>query len=257
MRRGLALVAVVVVLLVASACGDDDSGSSSGDAKPRLTVSAAASLKDAFEAYGKHFPDAQARFSFAGSDELAAQIRKGVKPDVYAAANTKLPDQLFGEGKVERPKIFAGNRLVLAVPVDSDVKSLDDLTASVVELAVGAESVPVGSYTREVLARLPDSEEKAILANVRSNEPDVSGVVGKLTQGAADAGFVYVTDVVATDGKVKAIELPKSLEPSVEYGVAVVNGAKEPAAAKAFIDGLTEGAGAKALEDAGFEPPPK
>jgi molybdate transport system substrate-binding protein len=117
--------------------------------------------------------------------------------------------------------------------------------------------VPVGSYTREVLGRLPAAEEKAILANVRSNEPDVKGVVGKLTQGAADAGFVYVTDVVATEGKAEAIELPKSLQPSVEYGVAVVRGAKEPEAAKAFIEGLTDGAGAKALDDAGFGPPPK
>ena len=177
---------------------------------------------------------------------------------MFAAANTKLPDQLFDEGKVEKPTIFAGNRLVLAVPADSTkVKSLDDLAKPGVKLAVGAESVPVGSYTREVLGRLPAGQEKAILANVRSNEPDVSGVVGKLSQGAADAGFVYVTDVVATEGKVKAIELPKSLQPSVEYGVAVVKGAKEPEAARAFIRGLTDGAGAKALDDAGFEPPPK
>ena len=38
------------------------------------------------------------RLSFAGSDELAAQIRQGVKPDVYAAANTKLPDALHEKG---------------------------------------------------------------------------------------------------------------------------------------------------------------
>ncbi len=255
MRRLLALLAV---LLFAAGCGSDDDGDSGSGDKPRLTVSAAASLKGAFEAYGKEFTEAQVRFSFAGSDELAAQIRKGVKPDVFAAANTKLPDQLFDEGKVEKPVIFAGNRLVLAVPADSTkVKDIDDLAEPGVKLAVGAESVPVGSYTREVLSRLPADQEKAILANVRSNEPDVSGVVGKLTQGAADAGFVYVTDVVATDGKVKAIELPKSLQPSVEYGIAVVKGAKQPEQAQAFIDGLLDGAGAKALQDAGFEPPPK
>jgi molybdate transport system substrate-binding protein len=250
------LLALLAVLLFVAGCGDDG-GESGADAKPRLTVSAAASLKGAFEPYGKKFTEADARFSFAGSDELAAQIRKGVKPDVFAAANTKLPDQLFDEDKVAKPTIFAGNRLVLAVPADSDVKSLDDLAEPGVKLAVGAESVPVGSYTRDALGRLPAADEKAILANVRSNEPDVKGVVGKLTQGAADAGFVYITDVVATDGKVKAIELPKSLQPSVEYGVAVVKGAKEPEAAQAFIDGLTDGAGAKALDDAGFEPPPK
>jgi len=255
-RRALAVLVAALALALA-ACGDDEGGDSGGDTKPRLTVSAAASLKGAFEAYGKQFTTADVRFSFAGSDELAAQIRKGVKPDVFAAANTKLPDQLYDEGKVERPEIFAGNRLVLAVPADSAIKGVDDLAEPGVKLAVGAESVPAGSYTREVLARLPAAEEKAILANVRSNEPDVSGVVGKLTQGAADAGFVYVTDVVATEGKVKVIELPESLQPSVEYGVAVVKGAKEPEQARKFIDGLVDGAGAQALNDAGFEPPPK
>ena len=93
-------------------------------------MSAAASLKKAFTDYGKQFKDADARFSFAGSDELAAQIEQGVKPDVYAAANTKLPDELYAKGLVEKPTVFAGNRLVLAVPADSaKVTSLEDLEA--------------------------------------------------------------------------------------------------------------------------------
>lgn len=260
MRAPKMLGALVSALFLALAgCGSDDDGSgASSDKKPQLTVSAAASLKGAFTTYGQQFDGATSRFSFAGSDELAAQIRKGVKPDVFAAANTKLPDQLFKEGKVEKPIVFAGNRLVLAVPADSaKVASVGDLTKGRVKLAVGSESVPVGSYTREVLARLPEPDSKAILANVRSNEPDVKGVVGKLTQGAADAGFVYVTDVVATEGKVKTIELPKDLQPSVKYGAAVVKGAKQPAAAKAFIDGLLTGKGLKIMRDAGFEPPPQ
>ncbi len=115
----------------------------------------------------------------------------------------------------------------------------------------------MGSYTREVLSRLPPATERAILANVRSKEPDVKGVVGKLIQGAADAGFVYVTDVEATKGKLKAIELPESLRPSVAYGVAVVKGAKEPEAAREFIDGLLDGVGRDALRQAGFGPPPR
>ena len=92
-------------------------------------MSAAASLKSAFEDYAKQFDAATVRYSFAGSDELAAQIRQGVKPDVYAAANTKLPDQLFKDGLVEKPTVFAGNRLVIAVPADSDIDSIDDLSA--------------------------------------------------------------------------------------------------------------------------------
>ena len=250
----LLLAAIVVGL---AACGGDDQKASGGAAKPQLTVSAAASLKQAFTDYGKQFPDASARFSFAGSDELAAQIEKGVKPDVYAAANTKLPDALHAKGLVETPTVFAGNRLVLAVPADgTKVKSPADLERGGVKIAIGSKDVPIGSYTRTVLAKLPASRSRAILANVRSEEPDVAGITGKLTQGAVDAGFLYASDVRATDDKLKAIQLPDALQPTVAYGVAVVKGAKHPAQAKAFIAGLLDGAGAQALEDAGFLPPP-
>jgi molybdate transport system substrate-binding protein len=254
MRLVGALVASLV--LAVAGCGGDDEGSSGGG-KPLLTVSSAASLKQAFTEYGKQFPDASARFSFAGSDELAAQIEKGVKPDVYAAANTKLPDELYAKGLVEKPTIFAGNRLVLAVPADgTKVDSLDDLSGKGVKLAIGAEDVPVGSYTRTVLDKLPPRQSKAILANVRTEEPDVAGITGKLTQGAVDAGFLYASDVRATDDELRAIQLPDALQPTVAYGAAVVKGAEHAEEARAFISGLIDGDGAQALEDAGFLPPP-
>jgi molybdate transport system substrate-binding protein len=253
-------VLLALAALAPAACGDDDGASASGNGdggRPTLTVSAAASLKTAFEQYGEEFSDADARFSFAGSDELAAQIEQGVKPDVYAAANTSLPDELYEKGLIEQPTVFAGNELVLAVPADSDkVASLDDLTEGGVTIAIGQEDVPVGSYTRTVLEKLPAGQSEAIMANVRTEEPDVAGITGKLTQGAVDAGFLYVSDVRATDGRLEAIELPADLQPQVAYGVAVVKGAKEPEAAQAFIDGLLNGAGAQALAHAGFEPPP-
>ena len=248
--------------LALAGCGGEEekepaSGSGAEGGKPQLTVSAAASLKQAFTAYGQRFTEGSARFSFAGSDELAAQIEQGVKPDVYAAANTRLPDQLYDKGLVEKPMVFAGNRLVLAVPAeDAKVSSLRDLEGEDVDLAIGAKDVPVGSYTRTVLEKLPARRSEAILANVRSEEPDVAGITGKLTQGAVDAGFLYLSDVRGTAGQLEAIELPDDLQPSVAYGVAVVKGAREPEAAKAFIDGLIDGPGARALEDAGFDPPP-
>jgi molybdate transport system substrate-binding protein len=252
-RQWLAAAATVMALLAAG-CG---SSGSSGGGKPELVVSAAASLKDAFTQYAQQFPDATVRASFAGSDELAAQIRQGVKPDVFASANTKLPDQLFQKGLVEKPVVFAGNRLVIAVPASGGkVRSLADLEKPGITIAMGSASVPVGTYTRKVLARLPKAAAAKLLANVRSNEPDVAGVVGKLTQGAVDAGFVYITDVDATDGKLRAIELPAGLQPQVAYGVAVVKGAKHRKQAQKFIDGLLSGAGQKALRAAGFEPPP-
>jgi molybdate transport system substrate-binding protein len=262
MRARVALsVLLALIVPIAVACGHNDErasgGSGGGNGTPQLTVSAAASLKDAFTAYGKDFSQATARYSFAGSDELAAQIEQGVKPDVYAAANTKLPDELFAKGLVAKPTVFAGNRLVLAVPAKAaKVASLGDLQRHGVTIAIGSKDVPVGSYTRTVLEKLPAAQRQAILANVRSEEPDVAGITGKLMQGAVDAGFLYISDVRGSGGKLKAIELPSDLQPSVAYGVAVVKGAKHPRQARGFIAGLLNGAGASALKVAGFEPPP-
>ena len=98
-------------------------------------------------------------------------------------------------------------------------------------IAIGPEDVPVGVlHAYRARASCPAEQSEAILANVRSEEPDVAGITGKLTQGAVDAGFLYVSDVRATDGKLKAIELPADLQPPVAYGVAVVKGAKQPEA---------------------------
>jgi molybdate transport system substrate-binding protein len=252
-----ALLALGLVAALAGGCGgdDDDTGGESAGGKPQLVVSAASSMTEALTACSKSYPDAELKLQFAGSDELAAQIRQGVKPDVFAAANTRLPDELHSEGLLSKPVVFATNEFVLAVPDDSDITGLDDLEATGVKIAIGSESVPIGEYTRESLAKLPPAQEKAILANVRSNEPDVKGIVGKLTQGAADAGFVYVTDVSATDGALKAIELPAELEPNATYGAGVVEGAKEPKPAQAFVDGLVDGQCADALQAAGFGAP--
>ena len=243
MRRAAILAAGLLAL---AGCGGDDDG------EPRLVVSAASSMTQALTDCGPDFDGATVRYSFAGSDELAAQIRQGVKPDVYAAANTAIPEELHAEGLLSKPDEFATNELVIAVPNDSSVSGLADLTRPGTKVAIGSESVPIGSYTRELLSRLPGDAGESILANVRSNEPDVKGIVGKLTQGAVDAGFVYVTDVRAAGEGLKAIELPAAIEPDVTYAAGVVEGAKQPELAREFVDGLREGGCADALAGAGF-----
>lgn len=245
-----AALAAGLAALTLAGCGGGGGGA------PELKVSAAASLKSAFTAYAAGFRAAQVRLSFGGSDVLAAQIRQGARPDVYAAANAKLPEALFAQGLVERPVPFAGNRLVLAVPAGSGARSLRDLERRGRRLAIGSATVPIGSYTAQVLARLDPAERALVLANVRSREPDVTGIVGKLTQGAVDGGFVYITDVRATKGALRAIELPAALQPHVVYEAAVVRGSAHAAQARAFIDGLLRGRGAADLRAAGFEPPP-
>lgn len=245
---GRLLACAVAAAAALAACGDDG-----GD--PRLLVSAAASLKPAFEEYADSIRNARVSFSFAGSDELAAQIRKGARPDVFAAANTTLPDQLRREGLVSRPVEFAANRLVVAVPADGGrVSRLEDLAGHGVRIAAGTPSVPVGSYTHQLLGRMEPALERRIERNIRSLEPDVAGVAGKVAQGAVDAGFVYVTDVRAAGGRLRAIELPSRLRPRVTYAAAVVNGSPHPRAAAAFVRGLRAEHGARALGRAGFEP---
>jgi molybdate transport system substrate-binding protein len=242
--RARAVAALLSVAALAAGCG----GGGEGD----LTVSAASSLKNAFEAYE---PDG--RYSFAASNQLAAQIEGGARPDVFAAASTTLADELHRKGLVEQPMTFASNRLVVAVPQASNaIDSIDDLARPGVSVAIGARGVPVGDYAREVIGRLGGQRAEAILANVRSEEPDAASLVGKVSQGAVEAAFVYVTDVVASGGRLKAIALPDELEPSVAYAAAVVKGTERADAARRFVRGLLEPDGSNALRDAGFEPPP-
>ena len=240
----LAAAGLILVLLVAGCGGNGD--------EPRLVVSAGSSMTEALTDCGRDFEGADVRFSFGGSDELAAQVRQGVKPDVLASANTSIPEDLHAAGLLSKPVEFATNRLVIAVPRGSDVRETADLRREGMRLVIGSESVPVGSYTREVLDRLPHREGELILSNVRSNEPDVRGIVGKLTQGAADAGFVYATDVTAAGERLVAIPLPPVVEPDVTYAAGVVEGAKQPELARRFVDELVEGGCADALAEAGF-----
>jgi molybdate transport system substrate-binding protein len=245
-RRLTALLAAAVAI---AGCGSSS--------KPTLTVSAAASLQKAFTTYAGQFSQAHARFSFAGSDALAAQIEQGVRPDIFASANTKLPTALYAKGLVEKPVVFTANKLVLAVPTGSTkVARLADIEKPGVTLVIGTPTVPVGDYTDKVLARLSPAQRRAIEANVKDREADVTGVVGKLTQGAADAGFLYATDVKAAGGKLKAIDLPANLQPRVAYGIAIVKGTAHTNEAQQFINGLLSGSGRNDLLADGFLTPP-
>lgn len=175
--------------------------------------------------------------------------------DVFAAANAELPRALHAAGLLDEPVEFATNELVLAARRGGRVGSLQDAAAPGVVLAVGSESVPVGAYTEAALARLPAAQAEAIRANVRSREPDVKGIVGKLLQGAADAGFVYASDVRAAGDELDAIPLPERARPRVRLAAGVVSAAREPEPARGFVEGLTEGPCADALAAAGFGAP--
>jgi molybdate transport system substrate-binding protein len=244
---GGVLLAIAVALTVLG-CGG-------GGGEATLTVFGASSLTEALSQYGKAFAGARVRSSFAGSDQLAAQIEQGARADVFASADTEYPAELHREGLVEKPVVFARNRLVVVAAKNGTVKSLADLARPGTKVAIGDPSVPVGAYTREVLGRLPGGERQAILANVRSEEPEVSSVLAKVADGAADAGFVYVTDAKTVAGQVRTLGLPNRLQPDVAYAAAVAGDSGEPDLARRYLRGLLHGRGAADLQEAGFLPP--
>jgi molybdate transport system substrate-binding protein len=230
-------------VLALVACGGDDEMQAGGSS---LSVYAAASLTEVFPAI-----DSEPRYNFAGSDELATQIREGAPADVYAAASSRYPKELFGEGLVEEPVTFASNRLVLIVPNDNPagIEEVADVTEPGTKLVIAAEGVPVGDYTRQVLDEMGLT---VALDNVVSNEDDVKGVVGKVTLGEADAGFVYATDATVAGDDVSVIELPQGAQPPIEYQIAVVSSSENKEGAQAFVDLLLGDEGREQLEAAGF-----
>jgi molybdate transport system substrate-binding protein len=237
------LTACLLAALLAAGC----SGS-----KHKLTVYAASSLTEVFQRLDPH-----ARFDFAGSNLLAVQVEQGARTDVYAAASPKSPKRLFAEGLINRPRDFATNTLVLIVPAGNPghVTGLGSLMRPEVRFARGAKGVPAGDYAGTVLARWCKSIFLAagLCPRARtSEEQDVKGVLAKVALGEADAGFVYATDVQVADGKVDAIPIPKRLEPTVRYELAVVRSTKHPRQAEDFVRLVLGPKGRAALRRAGF-----
>ena len=228
-------MALVLLALVVAGCG--------GGGDHPLTVFAASSLSDLLPGL-----DGDARYTFGGSDELAAQIRSGAPADVFASASPKYPAALFSAGLAGRPRVFATNRLVVIVRLGYSGE-LSSLTDPGVKLVLAAKGVPVGDYAREALDGLGMGKA---LANVVSEEHDVKAVVAKVALAEADAGFAYATDVKPVEDKVRVLTVPDAVQPRIEYAVTVV---RQSAAAAAFVARLLSPDGRAALKEAGFGPP--
>ena len=234
---------LVLVLAAATALAVPAATSAGGG----ITVFAAASLTGVFPSI-----DRAPRYSFAGSDQLALQLQQGAPADVYAAAGPKYPELLYRQGLLRKPQTFATNRLVVLVPKANParIRSVYDLRRRGVKVVIGDGSVPIGSYTRQILDTLGITS--AVLANVVSQETDVKGIVAKVALGEADAGFVYVTDARPVAGRVKTVGLPAWAQPPIRYEIAVVRSTKRAAAARAFVARVLSKRGRLALRRAGF-----
>jgi molybdate transport system substrate-binding protein len=211
----------------------------------KINVLAAASLTKVFPQI-----DSRPRFEFAGSDVLQTQIQQGAPADVFASASPKQAQALFHAGLVKKPIDFATNTLVVIVPKSNPghVHSIYDLGKPGETLVIGDSTVPVGAYTRQVLAKL---HLTSLLSHVKSNDTDVKQVVSQVALGQADAGFAYITDVRASGGSVKSIAIPKQGQPRVLYQIAVVRSGST-SAAQGFVNEVLSRRGRALLKAAGF-----
>jgi molybdate transport system substrate-binding protein len=216
-------------------------------ATPRLTVYAATSLTEVFPRI-----DRRPAYSFAGSNQLALQIRQGAPADIFASAAPSFTQDLYRGRRVEKPRTFASNTLVLAIPRSNPagLQSVFDLRRKNVKLVIGNARVPIGAYTRRVLRNLGMT---GVLSKVVSEEPDVKSIIGKIALGEADAGFVYRTDVQPVKDRVRAISIPAWAQPKVRYEIAVVSSSRNKAAARAWVRMiLTNARARRLLKQAGF-----
>ncbi|AWT37719.1 molybdate ABC transporter substrate-binding protein [Deinococcus arenae] len=209
-----------------------------------LTVFAASSLTDAFTEIGRAF-DARTghrtTFQFAGSQVLRTQLAGGARADVFASANDAQFTPLLGSVLGGR-EVFARNRLTVIAPLGSaKVRSVRDLAGSGVRLVLAAPNVPVGEYTRRLLAAVDQAGtygkdfSARTLRNVVSEEGNVRQVALKVSLGEADAAVVYASDVTpALKRTVRVVPLPTRFNQTAAYPLGIVRGSANADAARAF-----------------------
>ncbi len=230
-------------------------------ASRELTVSAAASLTNAFPEIGRQFekqnPGVRVICNFAASGPLLQQIAQGAPVDVFASADQKTMDQAQEKGLIvpASRRNFVSNTLVLIVPRGSrlTISALGDLQAPMVKRVAAGNpaSVPAGRYAREALARAglwkPLQPRLILGASVRQ-------VLDYVSRGEVDAGFVFATDAAIARGKVKTV-MEIQARPAIVYPAAIVSASPEKSLARAFLDFLSAPEGAAILSKYGFGRP--
>ncbi|WP_030612410.1 molybdate ABC transporter substrate-binding protein [Streptomyces sclerotialus] len=248
-----AALGAALLVPLAAGCGGKSDDASAGGGKTTIKVLAAASLTDVFQkagaAYEKAHPDTVVKFSYAGSQQLAAQVEQDFPADALVTADTRTMDGL--KGKTGTPSVIAHNRLVIATGEGNPkkVKDLKGLTDSKLKVVLAAPEVPVGRYSKQVL------DEQHLKVRPVSQEQDVRGVLSKVELGEADAGIVYATDAMTAPGKVDAVQVPDDQNAIAAYPAATLKVSEHKKQADAFVTWLRSAEAQKILRDAGFQKP--
>ncbi len=243
--------------LVLSSVGCSSSSNKAKDTHVELTISAAASLKEAMAElepiFTEKYPNISLTFNFGASGSLQQQIEQGAPCDLFISAGKKQMTALADKDLLvaDTNKDLVKNRLVLISTDNTNVASLDDLTTDKVKtIAVGEpSSVPAGKYADEVLENLgikSEVESKLVFAK------DVKEVLAWSTSENADVGFVYLSDALIND-KARIIEtISEDLHSPITYPVAIIKDSKNIDAAKTFEDFLFSAEAQKVFEKYGY-----
>ena len=197
-------------------------------------------------------PGVTVKFSFGGSDTLAAQITQGAPADVFASANQSTMQTVQKAGDTTgTPTVFVRNTLEIAVPPGNPkgIKTLADLVKPGVKVAECAATVPCGSAAVKALAAA-----KVKLTPV-TYETDVTSALTKVELGEVDAALVYHSDIVGASGKVDGVVFSTAAVAVNSYPIDVLKDAPNPSAAQAFVAFVLSASSEQALLKAGFQAP--
>ena len=235
-----------------SGASSDASSSKSSGKEIELKISAAASLQE--KEFKQVNPDVKLTVNLGSSGTLMQQIQEGAECDVFISAGAKQMDALVEDGTINKDdvKTLLINDLVLVAAKGEKIDSLDDLKSdSITKIAIGdPESVPAGKYAKEVLdnTKLYDAvQSKLVLGK------DVKQVLSYVQQGAAQVGFVYLSDAHGVDDVDVVLTTDEDTHSEIAYPIAVLKDSKQSDAAKQFEDFLLSDAGQAILEKYGFE----
>ena len=242
--------------LLLTGCAGDPPSSSGPEAGRELMVFAAASLSGPFTDLAEEFETAHSgttvRLNFAGSADLASQIRSGAPADVFASADGLNMDKVTNAGLADTdPAPFATNTLTIAVPPGNPagITGFGDLGEPGRQVVMCAEQVPCGAAAAQLEAAT-GTEITPV-----SEETSVSGVLGKVAAGEADAGLVYVTDVLAAAGKVEEVPFPEADQAVNTYPIVRISPSPQEQLADDFIQFVLSAEGQDVLRKAGFGAP--
>lgn len=258
----------LLLLLFTVACSNNESIDQSSDKQKtqtaseskdneKLTISAAASLKDAMDViqhtYEEEHPEITLQFNFGGSGSLQQQISQGAPVDLFFSAAEDKFDLLVDEGTIAKEDgiDLLGNELVLVVPKENQsIKGFEDLVTETDKISIGTpETVPAGKYAKESLENMDiwkDIESKVVYAK------DVRQVLSYVETGNVEAGIVYKTDASVSN----KVEIVASADPATHtpiiYPVGIILDSKHYKAAKEFYKYLQSDEALKVFEEYGF-----